>query len=270
MIPVGDSPRTWRTPWVTYLFIIINVGMWLYVITLSDQLPASRAEAQADFVAQTEQDCYGLRVPPTPRENFYCRWSLQPEEFVDNARDDLQFPVRSRTEIWATIVVSMFMHAGWLHIIGNMLFLWVFGDNVEDRFGHLGFALFYLAGGIVAALTQIAIDTSSAVPVVGASGAVAAVLGAYIVFYPRAIVNVVIPVFILIFIPIPIPAFLLIGMWFLQNLFAGVFSVVNEAEVGGGVAFFAHIGGFLFGALTVFFFFRNVGRRRPAPRWSRR
>ena len=270
MIPVGDSPRSRTTPWVTYGLILTNVAVWVLVLLLDNQFAGTRTQANQEVSRQAAQDCYGLRVAPTERENFYCRWSLQPQEFFDNARDELELPVRSRTEIWLSILTSMFIHAGWLHIIGNMLFLWVFGDNVEDRLGHLGFLLFYFAAGIVAALTQGLIDPASTVPVVGASGAIAGVLGAYLVFFPKATVNVVIPFFILIFIPIPIPAVIMIGLWFLQNLFAGVVSVTDQAAVGGGVAFFAHIGGFLFGALTVLLFLRGAGRRprlRDAPRW---
>ncbi|MCK9518601.1 MAG: rhomboid family intramembrane serine protease [Dehalococcoidia bacterium] len=269
MIPVGDSPVARSTPWVVYLVIVANFALFIWTLSLSPKVPASRAEARAEFNEQTASLCYGLETMPTERERFYCRFALQPQEFVDNARGELQFPVESRGEIWLSLLTSMFMHAGWLHILGNMLFLWVFGDNVEDRLGHLGFLLFYLASGAVAAMTQVAIDTNSVAPIVGASGAVAGVLGAYLVFFPKATVNVVFPIFILILIPIPIPAVVMIGAWFFQNLFAGILSVTDEAAVGGGVAFFAHIGGFLFGALLVLFFLRNVGRRRPAPRWVR-
>ena len=270
MIPVGDSPRRSITPWVTYAIVAVNLAVWIWVLLLDDSLAGGRRALNQEAQAQAAQDCYGLVTAPTDREEFYCRWSLQPGEFFDNARDDLEYPSRSRAEIWLSILTSMFMHAGWLHILGNMLFLWVFGDNVEDRFGHLGFLLFYLASGIAAALTQGAIDPNSVIPVVGASGAVAGVLGAYLVFFPKATVNVVIPFFILIFIPLPVPAVLMIGLWFLQNLFAGIASVTDEAAVGGGVAFFAHIGGFLFGALTVLLFFRGLGKKRrvrAAPRW---
>jgi len=267
MIPVGDSPIARRTPWMLYIILLANIAVFVWTLSLSPEVPRSRAQAAAEFREQTLQYCYGLESPPSPRDRFFCQWGLQPQEFVDNATDQLKFPVASRTEIWLTLFTSMFMHAGWLHIIGNMLFLWVFGDNVEDRLGHLGFLVFYLASGVVAALTQIAVDPETTVPVVGASGAVAGVLGAYLVFFPRAMVNVVFPVFIFIFIPIPVPAVVMIGLWFLQNLFAGILSITSEAAVGGGVAFFAHIGGFLFGALTVLFFLRNAGRSRPAPRW---
>ncbi|MGE5597663.1 MAG: rhomboid family intramembrane serine protease [Hyphomicrobiales bacterium] len=270
MIPIGDSPRTRITPWVTWAIIILNFAVWIRVLTLDDTPAPTRLQQQADLRAQTTQDCYGLRVPPTDREQFYCRFSLQPQEFFDNASGDLQFPVRSRGEIWFSIIASMFMHAGWLHIAGNMLFLWVFGDNIEDRMGHLGFALFYLLAGIVAALTQAFIDPNSTVPIVGASGAVAGVLGAYLICFPRATVNVVIPFFILIFIPLPVPAVIMIGLWFLQNLFAGLFSITSEAQVGAGVAFFAHIGGFIFGMIVALLFARNTRRRpRAAPTWPR-
>lgn len=252
---------------MTYLFIAMNLAMWVRVLMLDDALPPTRQEQQDQFAAQTQQDCYGFAVAPTEREQWYCRFSFQPQEFFDNARDDLQFPAASRTEIWLSILVAMFMHAGWLHILGNMLFLWVFGDNVEDRFGHIGFVLFYFASGIAAFLAQALMDVQSVVPIVGASGAVAGVLGAYLVLYPRATVRVVFPFFILVFIPIPIPAVVMIGVWFLQNLFAGALSVVNETDVGGGVAFFAHIGGFLFGMLAAVLFGRR--RRRPAPRMRR-
>lgn len=269
MIPVGDSPRSRTVPWVNYALILANLAAWVLVLLLNNQVTGTRAQALGEARRQALQDCYGLSTPPTDRERFYCRWSLQPQEFFDNARGQLDFPVRSRAEIWLSILTSMFIHAGWLHILGNMLFLWVFGDNVEDRLGHLRYLFFYLVSGFVAALTQAFIDPASTVPVVGASGAIAGVLGAYLVFFPKATVRVVIPFFILIFIPIPVPAILMIGLWFLQNLFSGVVSVTDTTATGGGVAFFAHVGGFLFGALVVLLFFRNAGRRRPrdAPTW---
>jgi membrane associated rhomboid family serine protease len=160
-----------------------------------------------------------------------------------------------------TLVTSIFLHGGWLHILGNMLFLWVFGDNVEDRLGHVAYALFYLVGGMAASMAQIAIDPDSLVPIVGASGAVAAVLGAYFIWYPGATVSVIIPFFVLIFIPLPVPAIIMIGLWFLQNLVAGYASLGTEVAGEGGVAFFAHIGGFVYGMVLAILLF-NVGRRR--------
>ena len=144
------------------------------------------------------------------------------------------------------IVTSMFLHAGWLHFIGNMLYLWIFGDNVEDRFGHLRFLLFYIACGAAAAFTQAVITPHSTVPMIGASGAIAGVMGAYFVLFPQS--RVLAGVFIIFIIDvIEIPALFFLGVWFLMQLFSGVGSLVETAE--GGVAFFAHVGGFAFGVL---------------------
>ena len=147
---------------------------------------------------------------------------------------------------WTDVLSSMFLHAGWLHFLGNMLYLWIFGDNVEDRFGHFGFLLFYLACGALAAVSQVFVHPNSMVPMVGASGAIAGVMGAYFVLYPHSRVLAV--VFIVLFLDIvEIPAIFFLGFWFLMQLFSGVGSVVDAA--GGGVAFMAHIGGFLAGVI---------------------
>jgi membrane associated rhomboid family serine protease len=262
VIPIGDSPRLRTFPWVTYAFIAINVVVWLYTLILSDALPGSRIEAQRQFNEQTNGPCYGFEAAPSDRDRFYCERSFQPQEFFDVVLGEPEFSRVNETQVLLSILTSLFMHAGWLHIIGNMLFLWVFGDNVEDRLGHIGYALFYLAGGVFAALCQGVADPGSVVPNVGASGAVAAVLGSYLVLFPRATVNVVIPFFILIFIPIPIPAVVMIGLWFVQNLLAGVASI-SETSAGGGVAFFAHIGGFAFGFLLTLLVLRPLLRRPP-------
>jgi membrane associated rhomboid family serine protease len=149
----------------------------------------------------------------------------------------------------ATLVTSQFLHGGWLHLLGNMLYLWIFGNNVEDRFGRLGFLLFYVAGGVVAALSQVAIDPTSDVPTIGASGAIAATLGAYIVLFPRARVTSLI--FLGFFYQLlNIPAVVVLGFWFLLQLVDGFASLgVTQS---GGVAFFAHIGGFVLGAMVGF------------------
>jgi membrane associated rhomboid family serine protease len=143
------------------------------------------------------------------------------------------------------VLTSMFLHGGWLHLIGNMLYLWIFGNNVEDRFGRLGFLGFYLAGGVAAALTQVAIDPTSTVPLVGASGAIAATLGAYLVLFPHA--RVLSLVFLGFFYQLlQVPALLVLGFWFVLQLIDGVASL-GATNAAGGVAFFAHIGGFVMG-----------------------
>ena len=148
---------------------------------------------------------------------------------------------------WITIVTAMFMHAGWLHILGNMVFLWAFGPAIEDAMGRFRYIVFYLLGGVIAMLAQIAGSPGSRIPCLGASGAIAAVMGAFIVLYPRDRIRTL--VWILIFIRVTyIPAVLLIGVWFLIQLFSVVGSVANVQT--GGVAYLAHVGGFLFGVIT--------------------
>jgi membrane associated rhomboid family serine protease len=150
----------------------------------------------------------------------------------------------------ASIFTSMFMHGGLLHLGGNMLFLWIFGNNVEDAMGPVKFVLFYLAGGVAADALQIVFDTASAIPTLGASGAVSAVLGGYILLYPRA--RVITVIFIVIFFTvIELPALIVLGLWFAQQIFFGALDYSTADQGGGGVAYFAHIGGFLFGLLTV-------------------
>jgi len=147
----------------------------------------------------------------------------------------------------ATLVTSQFLHGGWLHLGGNMLYLWIFGNNVEDRFGRIRFLVFYLAAGILAALSQVAIDPTSPVPTIGASGAIAATLGAYLVLFPRARVTTL--VFLGFFYQlIDVPAIVVLGFWFVLQLVEGLTSL-GSVQSGGGVAFFAHIGGFVFGAV---------------------
>lgn len=166
------------------------------------------------------------------------------------------------------VVGSLFLHGGWLHLIGNMLFLWIFGNNIEDRLGRLPYLAFYLLGGVAAALTQVWIDPTSDIPLVGASGAIAATLGAYIVLYPRA--RILTLVFLVFFYQLlEVPALLVLGFWFLLQLVDGVASL-GATTAGGGVAFFAHIGGFVAGAV-VGLVVRLVSGGRPraahAPGW---
>jgi rhomboid family protein len=164
----------------------------------------------------------------------------------------------------ATLITSMFLHGSWSHVIGNMWYLWIFGDNVEDRVGHGRFIVFYLLCGVVAALGQVTMDPSSTLPTVGASGAIAGVMGAYFVLYPHSRVLTLIPwIFLQI---VELPAILLLGVWFLMQLVsAGTIAVTasNGATASGGVAFAAHVAGFLTGVVGVFIF-----RRRDRDYWD--
>jgi membrane associated rhomboid family serine protease len=162
----------------------------------------------------------------------------------------------------ATLITSMFLHGSWWHVIGNMWYLWIFGDNVEDRVGHGRFLVFYLLCGIAAALGQIAMDPTSTLPTVGASGAIAGVMGAYFVLYPHSRVLTLIPwIFLQI---VELPAILLLGVWFLMQLVnAGAVAVTASAHGGGGVAFAAHVAGFVVGVIGIFVF-----RRRDRDYWG--
>jgi membrane associated rhomboid family serine protease len=173
----------------------------------------------------------------TTGDSFIIQWSFIPKRFLADPLSGLP-----------TIFTSMFMHAGWLHLLGNMLYLWIFGDNVEDRFGRINFALFYLLCGITATLAQMAFNTGSNIPNLGASGAIAGVLGAYIFMFPRSRVSVLMGRAI-----IPVPAFLVLGLWIFLQLFSGLDSISNTADTG-GVAYIAHIGGFIAGLILTTIF----------------
>ena len=168
---------------------------------------------------------------------FIMRWAFVPSRFMASPFGDV-----------LTVFSSMFMHAGWLHLGGNMLYLWIFGDNVEDRFGHLKFFIFYLLCGIAATAAQMAISLGSDVPNVGASGAIAGVLGAYILMFPKGSVRVLQGSRV-----IKVPALIVIGLWIVLQFFSGIGSVANAAQTG-GVAYMAHIGGFVAGFVLTFVF----------------
>lgn len=170
-------------------------------------------------------------------EAFIERWAFVPNRFLANPSGE-----------FITLFTSMFMHAGWMHLGGNMLYLWIFGDNVEHRFGHIKFIIFYLISGIAAAFAQMALSGGSDIPFLGASGAIAGVLGAYILMFPINKVRVLLGLWV-----IHLPALIVIGVWFLIQFFSGIGSVTTTAETG-GVAYIAHVGGFLAGFLLTFFF----------------
>jgi membrane associated rhomboid family serine protease len=153
------------------------------------------------------------------------------------------------------VPTSMFLHGGWLHFLGNMLYLWIFGDNVEDRLGHGRFLVFYLICGGVAALAHVFMNPASMVPTIGASGAIAGVMGAYFVLYPRSRILALLPLFVFVEV-VEVPAIFFLGIWFVMQFFSGVGSIAMgaRAATGGGIAFWAHVAGFLAGAATVFVF----------------
>jgi membrane associated rhomboid family serine protease len=175
---------------------------------------------------------------------FIGKWAFVPSRFMANPTAD-----------FLTLFTSMFMHAGWVHLGGNMLYLWIFGDNVEDRFGHMNFTIFYLLCGLAATFAQLAFSLGSNVPNLGASGAIAGVLGAYILMFPQQQVRVLIGRIIT-----PMSALIVIGFWIVLQFFSGVASIADTADTG-GVAYMAHIGGFIAGFVLTFFF-RGSSRAR--------
>jgi membrane associated rhomboid family serine protease len=162
-----------------------------------------------------------------------------------------------------TVITSMFLHGGWMHVIGNMWYLWIFGDNVEDRLGHGRFLVFYLLCGAGAVMGQVAIDPQSTLPVIGASGAIAGVMGAYFVLYPHSRVLTLIPLIIWLEI-IELPAILLLGFWFVMQLFSAGSVAITASSGGGGVAFMAHVAGFIIGVIGVLV----LRKRQPDSRWA--
>jgi len=158
---------------------------------------------------------------------------------------------------WGSVFTSMFLHGGWMHFLGNMLFLWIFGDNVEDRMGHGRFVVFYLICGTVAAIAHVMSEPGSPIPTIGASGAVAGVMGAYLVLYPRSRILTLLPLFIFWRI-IEVPAVVFLGLWFVLQLFSGVGTMLmaTQGAPAGGIAFWAHVAGFLAGVVLVYAFRR--------------
>jgi membrane associated rhomboid family serine protease len=231
MIPISDENPAKLVPIVTWSLIGLCVAVFFWQLSFSE-----RASELLVFA-------FGF----TPRNLF--------DHAVTQTVYGIPWP-------WLTLITSMFLHGGFLHLGGNMLYLWIFGNNVEDAMGHARFLLFYLACGIAAALTEGAVNPHSPLPMLGASGAISGVLAAYVLIYPRARVTVIIPLGILLY-PTKISAFYVVGFWFLLQLM----NVVGTTAGGPGTAWWAHVGGFLFGmVLTPFLsFFPLFGRYTRGP-----
>ncbi|MGF1460413.1 MAG: rhomboid family intramembrane serine protease [Leptolyngbyaceae cyanobacterium] len=221
VVPLKDDNPVKITPYVTYGLIAINVLVFLYELTLS----------------------------PMELSSFFRTWAVVPEQLTE-AFQGGGFTIFTLHE-WFTLISAQFMHAGFLHIGGNMLYLWVFGNNVEEELGHVRFVLFYLVCGTLATLAQWFFGMYSEVPSLGASGAIAGVMGAYIFRFPDVRILTVIPLGFFFF-PLRIPAMFYLGIWFLQQASYGLASLNTPANIGmaeGGVAYWAHAGGFVFGAI---------------------
>lgn len=216
MIPLRDANPSRTTPVVTYLLILVNALVFFYQLKLGKNL-----------------------------DGFFQVYAIIPANYFElGASDGGAFIGR-----YFPFLTSQFLHGGFFHIIGNMWFLWIFGDNVEDRLGHGKYIFFYLLCGFAAGLTHVYTNPSSPIPTVGASGAIAGVMGAYILLYPRAKVKTLIPIFYFIQI-VDLPAFLFLGIWFVIQFFSGAISLA-AAGAAGGVAWWAHVGGFAIGIVLI-------------------
>jgi membrane associated rhomboid family serine protease len=238
VFPLKDNIPTDRTPYLTIAFIAINVLAY-FLLQRGGILSGPSDSGVVDYGAIP----YEIAHPGSECAIVLDRVACEGQPGVQGTAPDQPPTI-------LTIFTSMFMHGSILHLGGNMLFLWIFGNNVEDAMGHVRFVAFYLLGGVTALLAQTAIDANAAIPTVGASGAVAAVLGGYILLYPHA--RVITVIFIIFFFTIlELPALLVLGLWFLQQVAFGYFDVANPTGGGGGVAYFAHIGGFVFGLVAI-------------------
>jgi membrane associated rhomboid family serine protease len=246
MFPLRDNIPTDRFPVVTVALIVANVLAYFLW---------QKGGLSLGSPSSLEYQCHVVEYGTIPYEVTH------PGDQVVDPRCD-----RPDASTWLTLFTSMFMHGGLLHLGGNMLFLWIFGNNVEDSMGPVKFVLFYVLGGLAADASQILIDTSSQIPTIGASGAVAGVLGGYLLLFPRA--RVVTVVFIIFFFTIlELPALLFLVIWIGQQFLFAYFDLIGPSE-GGGVAYFAHIGGFLFGLLLIRAFASEKRRQRQIERMT--
>ncbi len=216
MIPLKDRNPTHRFPLVTISLIAVNIAAWIYQLSLGE--------------GRWEQ--------------FFLDYGLVPAALYEALNHADQWPALF------PLGTSLFLHGGWMHVLGNMLYLWVFGDNVEDKLGHVRFFIFYLLCGVFASGMHVVADPGSTIPTIGASGAISGVLGAYVLLFPKARVLTLIPIFVFIQV-VELPALVVLGMWFVLQFLNGMVSIGMGNAGMGGVAWWAHIGGFVAGMLLV-------------------
>ena len=247
MFPLKDNIPHRRFPVLTLSIIVICTLVWFFFEESFWNISATGNERVIEFGAIP----YEITNPGEE-----CGPDVTGTQLVCEGQPGVSGTAPEQPPWWVTIFTSMFLHGSFLHLAGNMLFLWIFGNNIEDSMSRWRFAAFYLLGGVAALMGQVAIDPDAAVPTVGASGAIAAVLGGYALLYPRARVVTLIFI-IIIFTIVELPALLVLGLWFLIQLAYGANDIAQPVG-GGGVAYFAHIGGFLFGLLLIRLFANNV------------
>ena len=244
MIPIRDTRPSYRFSWVTVTLISLNVLVFLFQLSLSTQ-PTLTLDITSwkehgviplDSTRLAEPGISGVRI--SPKRNYFFKYGAVPGEIASFT----DFPPLVPFPILLTLITSMFIHGGFFHLIGNMLFLWIFGDNVEDAMGPFRFALFYFLAGVAGASLQIVANSGSGTPMIGASGAIAGVMAAYLLLYPNSNIVTLIPIFFF-FTFVQIPAVIMVGLWFLFELIRAAGNQV------GNVARLAHVGGFIAGLL---------------------
>src|SRR6476661_5009730 len=235
VMPLGDDDLDRRTvPVITYALIAVNILVWLLELSQGEKF--INGYSTVPFEITHNKDLVGMQSIQAGGQSFPIQLYAGP------------------TPIYLTLLFSMFMHASWLHIGGNMLYLWIFGDNIEDRIGHAKFLVFYLICGLAASAAEIIFQPNSIIPSLGASGAIAGVLGAYLILFPTRQIRVLMARQI-----VNMPAFIVLGLWIALQIFSQI-SVAGGQQ--GGVAYMAHIGGFIAGVALIFLF---GGRNAPAP-----
>jgi membrane associated rhomboid family serine protease len=254
VFPIGDDNPTQRTAYVTYALIAINIAAFLYEVMLQNQVlavipyiePGTGRHAINAFTGEFVQRSL------TRLDYFFEDWAVIPAQLTASFMGQ---PIRSQLPQMGgqppepiTLITSQFLHGSWSHLLGNMLFLWIFGNNVEDKLGRVKYLGFYLGCGVLAGLTQWFFSQGSYVPSLGASGAIAGVMGAYIIRFPQALIRTLLPPFFVF----NVPAVFYLGIWFIQQAFYSFASLPAPMNVGmesGGIAYWAHAGGFVFGAI---------------------
>jgi rhomboid family protein len=234
MIPLRDDQPRYSTPYMTYFLIALNTVVFFFELSVRAQSPRALNGLIYEFGIVPSR--FGAGFPGS----------------------------HMHLGAFLTILTSMFLHGGWLHIIGNMWVLWIFGDNIEDQLGHFAYLIFYLLCGLAAGITHILLNAGSTIPTVGASGAIAGIMGAYFLLYPRAKVLTLVPL-IIFFTFWWLPAWIVLGYWFLLQFFSGAATQVAVTSHGaGGIAFWAHVGGFVAGIVLIKVFPQRPGRSRYA------
>jgi rhomboid family protein len=278
LLPLKDNVPTTRFPIVTILLIVINLAVFGWELSLSSSANSNQLLHQAGINQRDEAEIEGGAIPyrithpgkdcavgadRTRRPQIVCEGTSDYDRALTlHEQGRAPFVPLDSPPWWQTVFTAMFLHASWLHVLGNMLFLWIFGNNIEDSMGRVRYVLFYLLAGIAACYAQAAIDPSSTGPTLGASGAIAGVLGGYILLHPRARVLTLLFLFLFVTL-VEIPAVVMLGIWFILQAIPAVTQFSSPDVAGGGIAYLAHVGGFVFGLVAIKLFANRRLARPP-------